>query len=72
MNYQSKKIKVSMSPNGVNETFFNIYMQLHTFQSSHPCRKRLEIHVHARRNQSISIHTPLAGSDCRNETFLTK
>ena len=42
------------------------------FQSTLPLRGVTSGHVELREHAFISIHTPLAGSDRRNETFLTK
>ena len=42
------------------------------FQSTLPLRGATESYGHEQFHVLISIHTPLAGSDRRNETFLTK
>ena len=42
------------------------------FQSTLPLRGATERHPGTLPDRQISIHTPLAGSDRRNETFLTK
>ena len=42
------------------------------FNPHSPCGERLTQRIKQQNRRNISIHTPLAGSDTRNETFLTK
>ena len=60
------------SPCGERPVTFSGGLAITEFQSTLPLRGATRFPEPVREQTRISIHTPLAGSDRRNETFLTK